>query len=134
MVGYGIGRWLNRASKGLAGESGLGLVESVVAVGVLAVAASAFVIALSTGSIGVRELEQDMVAQRLVRTQLEYVEGYLYDAEATSYPTVDTPDGYAVSVEVDAVIEGDTGVQRITVTVSREGEDLLTVEDYKVNR
>lgn len=129
-----IGRWSGVAREHLADQSGLGLVESVVAVGVLAAAVVAFVTALSTGSIGVREVDQEMVAQRLARTQLECVKGYAYDPEATSYPAVDTPDGYTVAVEVSAVVGGDADIQKITVTVSREGEEVLTVEDYKVNR
>ncbi len=129
-----INRWLDRAREHLADQSGLGLVECMVAVGILAVAVVAFVTALSTGSIGVREVQQEMVAQRLARTQVECVKGYAYDAEATTYPTVDTPDGYAVSVEIGTAVEGDAGIQKVTVTVYRDGDDVLTVENYKVNR
>jgi hypothetical protein len=35
---------------------------------------------------------------------------------------------------VGSVPETDTNIQKITVTVSRGGDDIFTVADYKVNR
>jgi type II secretory pathway pseudopilin PulG len=129
-----INQWL-AGVRGLAqGESGLGLADSLVAVAILGLAVTAFVVALSTGSIAVREREQQVVAQRLVQTQLEYVKNYAYDPDATTYPAVDTPEGYAISVAVTPLPDTDTDIQKITVTASQEGEELLIVEDYKVNR
>ena len=112
-------------------ERGLGLVESVVAVAIAGVTVVAFVTALSTGSIAVGELDQEVVAQGLARTQLEVIKGSAYD---TSYPSVDTPDGYTISIDVDSIPGTDNAIQRIAVTISRDGEEILTVEDYKVNR
>lgn len=117
-------------------QKGLGLVESLVAVAILGSSAVAFAVALSAGSIAVREQEQQVVAQSLVQAQLEYVKSYNYDPEATTYPTVGTPEGYSVSVAVGSIPESgdDTDIQRITATVSRGGDNILNVEDYKVNR
>lgn len=129
-----INQWLGRIKIRVQEERGLGLVESMVAVAILGVAVVVFVTALSTGSIAVREREQEAVAQGLVRTQLEYTKGYPYDSEATTYPAVDTPQGYAISVIVSSVPDTDSDIQKVMVTISREGTDILTVEDYKVNR
>jgi hypothetical protein len=82
----------------------------------------------------VREGNQKAVAQSLAQTQLEYVKNYPYDSEATTYPTVDTPQGYSISVGVGSIPSTDADIQKITVTISRGEEDILTVEDYKVNR
>ena len=65
---------------------------------------------------------------------MEYTKGYPYDSEATTYPTVDAPEGYGILVEVESIPDTDTDIQKITVTISLEGEDILTVDDYKVNR
>ena len=129
-----INQWLVKAKVWLQDEKGLGLVESLAAVAILGVAVVAFVAALSTGSLAVREGDQEAVAQSLARTQLEYVKSYTYDPEATTYPAVDTPEGYTVSVEVSSIPDTDTDIQKITVTISRDGDDILIVEDYKVNR
>lgn len=141
MTGYGryhkmariIGQWL-RNSRAAQDEKGLGLLESLVAVAVLGVVVVAFVVALSAALIAVREGEQRVVAQRLVRNQLEYIKGYAYDPEATTYPAVDSVEGYNISVDVGPIPDADADIQKITVTISQDGENILKVEDYKLNR
>jgi type II secretory pathway pseudopilin PulG len=115
-------------------ERGLGLVESLAAVAVLGAAVVAFVVALSTGSIAVRESDQEAVAQSLVRSQLEYIKNYPYNPAATTYPKVAEAEGYDISIEVSPIPDTDTDIQKVTVTISRDREEILTVEDYKVNR
>ena len=129
-----IRHYLARTKILIQGQKGLGLVESLVAVAILGTAVTAFIVALSAGSIAVREQEEQVVAQGLAQTQLEYVKSYSYDTEATAYPAIDTPEGYAISVEVSPVPDADADIQKITVTISREAEDILAVENYKVNR
>ena len=140
--------WLTRVKGWVHDQRGLGLVESLIAVAILGIAVVAFVMALSTGTVAVGECNQQVVAQSLARTQLEYTKSYLYDPQATTYPYVYTydetynpspitlPEGYAIDVEVEAILEPatDANIQKITVTISRGGEDILTIEDYKVNR
>ena len=128
-----IKQWFGKL-RVLQDERGLSLVESLIAVAILGTTAVVFVVALSTGSIAVRENDQEVVAQSLARTQLEYTKGYPYDPVPASYPTVNATAGYAISVNVTATPDTDTDIQKITVTISREGEDILTVVDYKVNR
>ena len=140
--------WLRRVKGWGHDQRGLGLGESLVAVAILGVAVVSFVVALSTGSIAVGECNQEVVAQSLARTQLEYTKSYPYNSEATTYPYVYTydetynpspinlPEGYGISVAVGSILEPatDANIQKITVTISRGGEDILTIEDYKVNR
>ncbi len=116
------------------GEEGVGLVDSLAAVAILGVALVSVVVALSVGMITVRQGEQEMVAQSLVQSQLEYVKGYPYSPGATTYPLIDTPEGYSLSVEVSSIPDTDTDIQKITVTVFHDGEAILEVEDFKVNR
>jgi hypothetical protein len=47
---------------------------------------------------------------------------------------VDTPEGYTISIEVEATPDNDADIQKIRVTIYQEANALLTVEDYKVNR
>lgn len=141
MIGYGgshkmentIKRWRGKLKVSPA-EKGLTLVESLVAVAILGVTVVTFVAALATGSIAVREGGQEVVSQSLARNQLEYIKGYPYDPVPANYPTVNAPEGYNISVNVTSIPDTDTDIQKITVTISRDGEDVLTVEDYKENR
>ena len=115
------------------GQRGLGLVETLVAVAILGTSVVAFISGLSAGSLAVREQDRIAVTQGLAQTQLEYTKSYAYNPGAVTYPAVAAPPGYSIAVSVSAVPGTDTNIQKITVTVSREGA-ALTVEGYKVNR
>jgi type II secretory pathway pseudopilin PulG len=116
------------------GQKGLGLVETLMAVAVLGTAVVAFVSALSAGSIAVGEHDSETIAQGLAQSQTEYTKGYAYDPGAITYPLVAAPDGYGISVGVSAVPGADADIQKITVTINHDGEEMIQVEDYKVNR
>jgi Tfp pilus assembly protein PilV len=128
------GEGWSRIKKRARGQKGLGLVETLVAVAVLGTSVVAFVVALSAGSIAVGEQGEAVVAQSLAQTQLEFTKSCAYDPEATTYPAVDTPEGYTVAVNVTSIPGTDADIQKITVTILRESENILTLEDYKVNR
>jgi type II secretory pathway pseudopilin PulG len=116
------------------GQGGLGLVETLVAVAILGTAVAAFVTALSAGSIAVGENDAENMAQGLAQSQLEYTKSYAYDSGATTYPAITAPEGYGIAVSVSSVPGTDSDIQKITVTISHEGESVLQVEDYKVDR
>lgn len=115
-------------------ESGLSLIDTLVALAILGTAAAAFVAAIGTGSITAGDVKEDTTAQSLARSQLEYVKGLPFDEKAKDYPSITTPNGYSISVDVSNIPTADKEIQVITVTVSQSGETLLIVEEYKVNR
>jgi type II secretory pathway pseudopilin PulG len=143
-----IRKWFRLIKVRSRDETGIGQVESLAAVAILGTAVTAFIVSLSTGALAVREGSQEVVAQSLARTQLEYVKNYPYSPGATTYPYVYTysktynpnpatlPQGYDISVAVSPIPQagGSTNIQKITVTISREGADILTIDDYKVRR
>jgi Tfp pilus assembly protein PilV len=116
------------------GQNGLGLVETLVAVALLATSVVAFVVALSAGSMAVGEQDKETVAQRLAQTQVEYTKNYPYNPGASTYPAVAAPAGYTVSVGVSSIPGTDTNIQKITVTILRDDVNIFMVSDYKVNR
>jgi hypothetical protein len=77
------------------------------------------------------------VAENLARSQLEYTKSQTYIPLPNAvYATVTPPAGYTVAVEAAEILtpSTDTAIEKITVTVSRDGQSLLSVEDFKVNR
>ena len=116
------------------GQDGVGLVEVLVAVAILGVTLVAFLTAISTGSLGVATTEERVTAENLARSQLEYTKSQAYLTAPASYATVTPPTGYVISADASSIPEGDSAIQKIIVIVSRDGETLLTVEDYKVDR
>ena len=125
--------WLSKL-KALRDERGLTLVESLVTIAIVAVALVAFAVALSTGSLAVSESDQEVTAQSLARSQMEYIKGYPYDPDAAIYPTLNTTGDYSISVAVAPVPDTGPNIQKVTATISRGGQVLLTVADYKVKR
>lgn len=129
------GTWLGKFEV-TDGEKGLSLVETLVTIAIIGVVCVAFAVALSTGSLAVSESDQEVTAQSLAQTQMEYIKGYSYTPGATTYPTVNTTDNYSISVAVTSAnnTNNDPNIQKVTATILRGGQTLLTVEDYKVNR
>jgi type II secretory pathway pseudopilin PulG len=115
------------------GQKGLGIVETLIAVAILGTSVVAFIYGLSAGSIAVRGQDRIAVTQGLAQTQMEYTKSYAYNPGAATYPVVAAPTGYTIAVGVSAVPGTDANIQKITVTVSGQGET-LTVAGYKVNR
>lgn len=115
-------------------EDGVGLVETLVAVAVLGVTVSVLLAALSTGAIGVSTTQEQVTAQNLARSQLEYTKDQAYQPVPATYATVTPPAGYAVTVAAAAIPGADTSIQEITVTVTRDSTTLATIQDYKVDR
>jgi type II secretory pathway pseudopilin PulG len=126
-------QWLN-TFQAFKDEGGISLVEAIVTIAVIGVALVAFSIALSTGSLAVNESDQEVTAQSLARTQMEYVKGCAYDPYATTYPAVDTTENFSISVAVTSVPGANINIQKVTATISKNAVVLLTVEDYKVKR
>ena len=109
--------------------------EALIAVGILGLALTALLSALSTGSMAISRTEERVAAENLARSQLEYTKSQPYQALPVSYATVTPyPDDYAVAVTADVAPGGDSSIEKITVTVTRNGEELLVAEDYKVDR
>ena len=134
----GLAPALARLGQAAGSQEGFGLVEVLVAVAILGMTLVALLAALSTGSIGVASKDEQVTAANLARSQLEYTRSQPY---AELYETVTPLAGYTVSVQADSVPEATSvpgadpsTIQKITVTVTRNGETLLTVEDFKVDR
>jgi hypothetical protein len=131
-----LSRWYRKGKAILRNEKGIGLAESLVAVAILGTAIVALTVALSAGSLAVNTSGHEVRLQSLAQSQLDYTKSCPYVVGATTYPTVDIslPDGYSISVTASGIPEGDENIQKITATVYVNGEDMMTVEDLKVNR
>jgi hypothetical protein len=126
---------LKKRLNGLHGQAGIGLVDALVSVAILGTAVTFFVTDLSSGSIAVQTHSEAVTAQQLAQTQIENIKAAPYDdATGASYPPIDAPDGYSVSIVTGPTPDHDANIKKISVTVSHEGEPVLTLEDYKVKQ
>jgi Tfp pilus assembly protein PilV len=123
-------KWVNGVLKARS-ESGISLVESLVAIAILGGGVLTMVLSLSGGALAVQENDHEFIAQSLVRTQMESIKDAPY---AASYDAVSAPADYGVTVGVSDVPGGNENIQKITVEVTLRSDIIMTVVDYKVNR
>jgi len=124
---------MRRRGIGLSSERGVGLIETLIAVAITAIAITALLAALSTGSMAVQKSDERVTAENLARAQMEYTKGLAYLTAPASYATIAAPSGYSISAEATSISGRDADIQKITVTVSYNG-DTFTGEDFKTDR
>ncbi|MGA9532049.1 MAG: type II secretion system protein [Anaerolineales bacterium] len=126
-------------------SAGFSLVEELVALAVIALGVMLLISMISTGAVGVTTQTDHMVAEALARSQLERVKDAAYSADPTAapYPTEPGTAPYSVALDVEYWDSGlgdfsstmtASGSQRVTATVSRNGQTVLSLADVKVDR
>ena len=132
-------------------QRGFTLIEVIIAMALLGIIAIAFLGALATASKAIIIADERATAESLARSQMEDVKNQPYDDindPPVYQPLSYIPPGYSIditAVRLDpegdgTVIDGefdDDGIQKITVTVihnANNDKEVLTLEDYKVDR
>jgi hypothetical protein len=127
--------WRGRAGEhGRVGEHGITLVEAAVSVLLLGGGVLTMILTMSGGALAVQVNDEEVTAQALARSQMEYIKECSYNPFAVTYPAVDAPDDYSIDVTVAAVPGANANIQKVTAVIERAGKTLITIEDYKVNR
>jgi type II secretory pathway pseudopilin PulG len=118
----------------LRSECGVSLVESLVAVTILASALAVFLGGLSTGSIATAQADRLSTAHELARSQMESTKAAVYAAAPCTYPSIAAPATYGVSAVASSISGADANIEQITVTVTKDSVTVYTLQGYKVNR
>ncbi len=134
-----------KASEFFFSEKGATLVEELVTVAIIAIGIVILVAMITTGVIGVRQVDDLVVAETLARSQLELVKDASYEADpgTTPYPAVPGVPGYSVIVAIEywnattssfSTSLRNDGLQRVMVTVSSGADTLAQTAAFKVDR
>jgi type II secretory pathway pseudopilin PulG len=135
----------------LKNQRGVGLVEVVIALGLLGIISIAFLGALATASNAIIISDEQTTAESLASSELEYIKSQSYiDYSADShavYQSVSTPDGYDIDTtvapfdpdsgdvysEVNGIYEQDDGIQLVTIEITflPESKVIFSLEGYK---
>jgi len=127
-------------------ETGVSLIETLVALAVLGLIAVAFLGGLATFARATLIADEQATAESLARTEMEHIKSQEYidyaDPGHEEYGLVVAPVSYSVEITTvpinldtgQPLLSGDQGIQKITVTVIRNEKVVLTIEDYKVDR
>ena len=79
--------------------------------------------------------DERATAQSLAQSQMEWVQNTSYNTTGYLPAAIPDDEDYTdYSANITAESGGGVGIQKITVTVSRSGEVVTTLEGYKVDR
>jgi len=120
-------------------ESGVSLIETVVALFVLGTIAIIFLSGLVISSRAVFTADEQATAESLARSQMEWAKNTAYSYDCTGYSPAAIPSGkdyigYSVTIAAEPLHTPDEGIQKIAVTVQHSNESVIVLEGYKVNR
>jgi type II secretory pathway pseudopilin PulG len=125
----------NKVRRGIFHQAGFGLVESLVAVAIAGTAVVALLGSLSSGSMAVNIFYEKSTAENLAAAQMEYAKSQPYQATPVSYDTIESlPPGFTVTAEATAIGGRDSYIQKLTVKVYREGRQVYSLEDFRVDK
>ena len=131
-------------------ESGVTLIETLVALAILCMIVPAFIGGLGTAAKATIIADEQATAETLAKGEIECVKSqdYIYSGQGMYQNREQShgfvmPTGYSVDITVTPIDpdtgqqvnpEQDAGIQQITVTVNRNSEPVLEIKDYKVDR
>ena len=120
-------------------ETGTTLIETLIALAILGAVAVTFLSGLATTSAATIIADKLSIARSLARGQIEWVKNADYVYEATQYSPAPIPDNedytnYSVVITAEPLNAPDDGIQKITITAKRAGEEVIKLEGYKVDR
>ena len=119
-------------------ETGMTVIETLIAMVILGLVVSAFLGSLATASKTTGISNERAIAESLVRSEIEYVKNCTYQYLASEYPLnpdLSVPTGWTVPPATVELVHGsDDGIQKVTITAEHNGEAVLSVEIYKADR
>ena len=120
-------------------ESGISLIETVVALAIIGTVAVTFLSGLATTFKAAFTADERATAVSLARSQMEWAKNANYTDNATQYSLAPIPSAkdytnYSATIAAEPLHDPDDGIQKITVTVKHSGERVIKLEGYKVDR
>ena len=119
-------------------DSGFTLIETLIALAILGVVAVAILSGLTVATKATVIMDEQAIAESLVKSEIEYVKTCPYEYSVSEYP-VDTaltiPTDWSMAPpSVVPVHATDDGIQMVTVAAEHNGRTMLSVNIYKVDR
>lgn len=116
--------------------------ETIIALAMFSSAGTAVLLGVGAAHRSSDVVDASAVAENLARNQMEYITSLPYVAPPGNYASiaddvslnVDVPTGFAVSAAAQTYVADDglTGViERVVVTVTRDGQTILTLESLR---
>lgn len=121
------------------GHRGVSLIETLVALAIIGAITAIFLSGLITASKASFTADEQTTAESLARSQMEWVKNATYEEDTAQYPPALMPSGsdyvnYSAVIAAEPLHDPDDGIQKITVTIKRFDETIITLEGYKRQR
>ena len=115
------------------GERGLALLEALIATAIVGTTLVATVMGQVGGSTST-EANLDVTTSTIARAQLESVYKAEYIPHPATYPSVPVANTYAVTARTVAIEGADPNIEKVIVTVSKDGQVDLVMETFKTRK
>ena len=115
-------------------QRGVVLVEALVAIAIMGSATTATLTSLSSGAMTTSRTALRGTADWLATSEANLIQEAPFQATPGTYTNIAPPTDYVVSNVTSPVVGGDAQIQTVTITISYQGEVLLTTEILKVDR
>ena len=141
-------------------EQGYSLIEVLVSIGLIAIIAVAFTMALTVSSRSLLIADERNIAESLAKSQIEYIKNQEYanandyvndeavylPIDTSEYPSfavysenrtgqvVSTIIGIPYDTGAGVLVADDDGIQRIKLIIMNNDNNILVIEDFKVDR
>ena len=130
---------IRRLSKFADRETGITLVETLVALAILGTISVSFIDGMTTASKATFIVDEQGTAESLARSQMEKVKDAEYVYGATAYPPEPMPNSkdyinYSAVITAEPLNNPDEGIQKITVAIKHFDKTIFKLESYKGQR
>jgi len=118
-------------------DKGFAFIETIVALALLGIVAAVFLSSIGTAAKATMIADKELTAESLARSEIEYIKGCDYDYYAMEYPldpALSVPSGWSVDASAEALDGRGDDIQKVTVTIQRNGENEFSAVIYKVDR
>jgi len=107
------------------------LLEVAVAVLIFGTVGAAVMVGIRTAHLSGERTEYQAAAENLGRNQMEDVFNQVYLPPPASYPSISVPSMYTVTASATEFIGGATSLEKLTVSVTFDGRDILSLETLR---
>lgn len=113
------------------------LIETLIAISILAMIATAFLTSMSTAARTTFTVQKMATAEGLAKSQLEYIKLQNYKVDGDYQKLTGLPPGYDLEIVAERLnprgdsTVNDDGLQKITIVVKYQEDEVFTLEGYK---
>ena len=107
------------------------LLETAVAILIFGTVGTAVLVGIRTAHSSGERNENQASAENIARNQMETVFNQVYLPPPASYPPISVPNLYTVTANATEYIAGDTSLEKLTVSVTFDGRNILSLETLR---